>query len=228
MQVTHLNHGIRTPASVDRFSGFVPSRERFRRRLKTTTALSLLVQDPKRTIRNILFQIIADDSMEILSDFRDVLDVVDESMSDDRLLRQCLQSWRILFGQWKKNLPNDLRSVTYMSDILFRDSDAQHVGIDQPHSTSINKPDEGLFAPSRADFEETAQQMKDLIMRAESTFQAIMATMAIVESQKAITQAETITKLTNLAFYFIPITLTASIFGMNIKVSTYVANNTKA
>ena len=49
-----------------------------------------------------------------------------------------------------------------------------------------------------------------------------MSTMAIVESQKAIAQAETITKLTNLAFFFILLTLTASIVGMKMTVSRLV------
>jgi hypothetical protein len=41
-----------------------------------------------------------------------------------------------------------------------------------------------------------------------------------VESQKAIVQAETVSKLTGLAFFFIPLTLAASLFGMNIVVSS--------
>ncbi|KAI9670273.1 MAG: hypothetical protein M1831_006487 [Alyxoria varia] len=44
-----------------------------------------------------------------------------------------------------------------------------------------------------------------------------MASMAIVESQKAIAQAESFSKLTTVAFFFIPLTLCASIFGMNFK-----------
>ena len=46
--------------------------------------------------------------------------------------------------------------------------------------------------------------------------------MAIVESQKAIAQAETIAKLTTLAFFSIPPTLAASIFGKNMTVSRLV------
>ena len=63
------------------------------------------------------------------------------------------------------------------------------------------------------------EETKGLLSRAESTFQALMASMTMVESQKAITQAETISKLTQLAFFFIPLTLCSTIFGMNIKVS---------
>lgn len=63
-----------------------------------------------------------------------------------------------------------------------------------------------------------AQEVESLAKRTESTFQALMGTMAIIESQKAIAQVETISKLMNLAFFFIPLTLTASVSGKNIKV----------
>ena len=39
----------------------------------------------------------------------------------------------------------------------------------------------------------------------------------IDESQRAIVQAEGIIKLTGLAFFFVPLTFTTSIFGMNFK-----------
>ncbi|MCJ1378602.1 hypothetical protein MMC17_001701 [Xylographa soralifera] len=70
--------------------------------------------------------------------------------------------------------------------------------------------------PLQSEFDKLTREVKSLTERSGSTFQAIMATTAIVESQKAIAQAETISKLTNLAFIFIPLTLSASIFGMNI------------
>jgi len=46
-----------------------------------------------------------------------------------------------------------------------------------------------------------------------------MSSITIVESSRAIKQAEIITNLTQLAFFFIPLGLVAGAFGMNIKVS---------
>ena len=46
-----------------------------------------------------------------------------------------------------------------------------------------------------------------------------MAIMSIVESQKAITEAEEVSKLTKLAFLFIPLTFVAGLCGMNVPVS---------
>ncbi len=42
--------------------------------------------------------------------------------------------------------------------------------------------------------------------------------MSIIESQKAISEAETVSKLTALAFFFVPLSFIASVFGMNLVV----------
>ncbi|UPK94776.1 hypothetical protein LCI18_005711 [Fusarium solani-melongenae] len=66
-----------------------------------------------------------------------------------------------------------------------------------------------------------------LLRRAEALareYQAGMTTLmnaaTIDESQRAIVQAEGIIKLTGLAFFFVPLTFTTSIFGMNFKEIT--------
>ena len=69
------------------------------------------------------------------------------------------------------------------------------------------------------DFHDLQLRTKGVLEHAESTFQALMGTMSILESQKAINEAEEVTKLTQLAFFFIPLTFVAGIFGMNLGVS---------
>jgi Mg2+ and Co2+ transporter CorA len=44
-----------------------------------------------------------------------------------------------------------------------------------------------------------------------------MSSMSIAESKKAIDQAERVTRLTLLAFIFVPLAFTTSFFGMNVK-----------
>jgi len=57
--------------------------------------------------------------------------------------------------------------------------------------------------------------------RLGSVYQAVMSTMQMVESKRAIEEAELVSKLTHLAFFFIPLTLVTGIFSMNISVSFY-------
>ena len=180
------------------------------------------------------------------------MDYIDEHMWDDNVLRSSLQQWRYLLGQWKKNLSNDVRSIADVAHIPLGESKAYskgtiHEGTNLPLAGTANNntwailrghvsqrasdhdlasapsSNDVVKTPFHAGFEIIVEEVKVLNRRAESTFQAIMATMAIVESQKAIAQAETISKLTNLAFFFIPLTLTASIFGMNITVHRHAS-----
>ena len=46
---------------------------------------------------------------------------------------------------------------------------------------------------------------------------SLVANMSIVESKRGIAEAESVTKLTELAFFFIPLTFSASIFSMQVK-----------
>ena len=48
-----------------------------------------------------------------------------------------------------------------------------------------------------------------------------MSSMSIVESERAIAEAEVVSKLTHLALFFIPLSLVAGLFGMNINVSCW-------
>ncbi|KAK6522469.1 hypothetical protein TWF281_003030 [Arthrobotrys megalospora] len=52
--------------------------------------------------------------------------------------------------------------------------------------------------------------------RVDSDHQALMSSISIVESERAIAEAEVVSKLTQLAFFFIPLSLVAAVFGMNI------------
>ena len=53
--------------------------------------------------------------------------------------------------------------------------------------------------------------------RTSRSYKSLMANMSIAESQRGIAEAESVTKLTELAFFFIPLTFSASLFSMQIK-----------
>lgn len=205
----------------------MPSRQRFREHLEMQENFTASMQNPERSTRDLILRYVLDDHMDIMSDLREALDYIDEHVSDDEVLRSCLQNWRHLLGQWKKNFSNDVQSIAYLGQFLLLQSSQnpdEHGQMDRTTSRhgSVNyasKP------PEQGDFHLLAQEVKGLTERVSSTFQSIMATMAIVESRKAIVQAEKISKLTNLAFFFIPLTLCSSVFGMNIVVSLHTHLN---
>lgn len=53
--------------------------------------------------------------------------------------------------------------------------------------------------------------------RCTEAIAVLMNSMAIAESQEAIVQAKRVTKLTFLAFIFVPLSFTTSVFGMNVR-----------
>ena len=59
--------------------------------------------------------------------------------------------------------------------------------------------------------------MNSVRQRTTRSHKSLMANMSIVESKRGIAEAESVTKLTELAFFFIPLTFSASIFSMQVK-----------
>lgn len=161
-------------------------------------------------IQSIIARIMVTNATEVLDSLHAALDNIDLSLSQDDVLRSSLHIWRERFGLWRQDL---LHSRVSASDMLktFEQQKLCPTCAPQP-SSSIKPKYEVELAGLIADFDET-------LARLNSTFQAVMSTMSIVESQKAISEAETVSKLTALAFFFIPLSFIASLFGMNLVVS---------
>ena len=207
--------------SMEHFTYFIPCYQRFKEQLQIATNLTALKENPTQSVKDIILRFILDDHMEIMSDFRNALDFIDEHLSDDQVLRECLQTWRVLLGQWKRNLSNDISSMAYAAQTLLNEhggGDRNRFAKDEPKP--LRRTNSVLHPPTERDVDNVAKGVENLATRAESTFHIMTSTMGIVESREAIAQAATISKLTTLAFVFIPLTYTASVFGMNIVVST--------
>jgi hypothetical protein len=98
-------------------------------------------------------------------------------------------------------------------------------------SPSIDAPDlEGAFQTSSAgsgtfsvsglkeDFRDHYTRCNKLIDRCSMGIQTMMNKAMVLESHKAIEQAEDLKKLTLLASFFIPLSFVSSVFGMNFKI----------
>lgn len=212
---------------VDSFLNFNPSRQRFQGLLKETENFKTLTKSPESSIRDIILRFVLDDHMNVMSELREVLDFIDEHMSDDDILRICLQDWRNLLGRWKSSLSRDIGSITYLTQKFLSEPGIGKNDVNAVDSSlnPICRNSTSLRPTVQADFNKLRQGVNSLAERARSTFQALMATMAIVESQKAIVQAESLSRLTSLAFFFIPLMFISSIIGMNIVVIKHISFN---
>ena len=207
------------PTCSKRFAYFTPSRERFKFKIKAAPKPR---QNFHHHIQLVVAQIFIDDHLEILSEFRNALELVEKLMSDDGAVVKNVQYWRSFFGLWKSAFSNALTSIEYFKNDIIHLSGARtyqaHAEQDQS-PTGITNTDDDDLQQLVADFANLESRVKNLSERNTAAFNALMATLSIIESQKAIAQAKTVSKLTKLAFFFIPLTLSSSIFGMNTMVS---------
>jgi hypothetical protein len=67
------------------------------------------------------------------------------------------------------------------------------------------------------DFEYLHERAKQLSTYCDRGMNIVMNNSMLLESKRAIQQAERVAKLTRLAFFFIPLSFTASFFGMNFR-----------
>ncbi|KAF2118093.1 hypothetical protein BDV96DRAFT_377625 [Lophiotrema nucula] len=141
------------------------------------------------------------------------IDEIELSLSNDEELNRSLQMWRVRFGHWRQTLARQSECLKYSAQRF-------SLSLNNSSNNSLNgttgKPEDESKKEIRATIQQSYEDLQDARKRVDSTFQNLMSTMSIVESRKAIQEAETVSKLTKLAFFFIPLTFVASIFGMNI------------
>ena len=142
----------------------------------------------------------------ILCNIDSALDEIDASMSKDFLISNKLSEWRRLWSNWRgllKKLEVTLQQTTSWIKKLNREPQFRNHGLPQ----------------LRSRLQTLKSNHERLGRRIEASFHVLMSTMSIIESRNAVSQGERIGKLTELAFIFIPLSFSASFFGMELKVS---------
>ena len=91
--------------------------------------------------------------------------------------------------------------------------------MDAPDTSTVWLQDDCTVSQLKILLSKLSSRRKAILEHCEATFTMVMATMSLMESEKAIIEAEGVTKLTQLAFFFIPLTFVAGIFGMNLAAS---------
>lgn len=172
--------------------------------VKDSAAVDAANMSSSSTFVNLLFHFMVNDWTSVLREMDKFLDEVDTLMSDNDTLQKKLVTWRIILGSWRKNLVDDGGKIrTTLAAIKQQETIKEEQSI-------------GSFNSSFGELLNHVESLKD---RTERSFSALMSSIAIVESQRAISQAESISRLTELAFLFIPLGFATSTFGMQIQVS---------
>lgn len=173
----------------------------------------------------VLMTMVFEDQSAAVSKLGETLDKIDMDMASDTVVQDSIKGWRKMFGTWRFQLNHIDEFVDPLKAVL------EHLGqqgafsgvtpasdIAMEMSTSLSIPGN---AWDRLGVRLSYLQKRSVSarQRCEATFAALMSTMTIIESEMAIREAAEVSKLTKLAFFFIPLTFVASICGMNLAVS---------
>lgn len=152
---------------------------------------------------------VVDDMPTILFELGRGLDEVELYLGEDEQLRSSVPQWRDYLGRWRNTLANLRVSVRYMMEKLEQHTKERPCQLVPPYGDDSEQVIAWRLNQINAELEAIRN-------RVETAFQALMSTLSILESQRAIAQAESISKLTQLAFFFIPLSFIAAVFGMNV------------
>lgn len=142
------------------------------------------------------------------------LNDVERKMAYDVDIRSNISNWRSIIGEWRVHLHSLREQVETMKrNICSMRKDLTKLLDDGTVERTVEELSQ---LSTKLEVLELSRQAT--LSRCDSTFNALIGTMSILESAKAIDQAEEVTKLTQLAFVFIPLTFVAGIFGMNLRV----------
>lgn len=86
----------------------------------------------------------------------------------------------------------------------------------QPSEEKLAKKTAAQVQALLQDYKGLLERTETLSYTCKARLQILMSRAGIVESNKAIEQAKVVTKLTRLAFVFIPLSFVSSFFGMNL------------
>ncbi|KAI9882569.1 MAG: hypothetical protein M1823_005679 [Watsoniomyces obsoletus] len=154
-----------------------------------------------------LVRILHHDTISYLQQIETSLAVIAEQMLDDVLLQERLQQWKSLIHRFQTTLPQLETSQDGLFQMI---SDAED---EQMHGHNHRAVSNGRLGNLKDDLE---RRIRDAKKQADKTSKSSMANLAIIESKRGIAEAESVTKLTELAFLFIPLTFSASLFSMQL------------
>lgn len=164
-----------------------------------------------------LHLVILVDELAVLNVLNHCVGQVDRRMAVDSIVRHRLRLWRQLMARWRPYLYDkyevEQAHLKLIEQAKTGSSKSQPLNVRWLQVEPIRLEFSGLI-------DEFRSKRRMILEHCESTFTMLMTTMSLMESEKAINEAEEVTKLTQLAFFFIPLTFVAGIFGMNLRVRT--------
>ena len=151
---------------------------------------------------NGLFSIIQRDILCVIRSMNSALTHLAQDILDDIKLQNFILHWR--------------SSLAYCDRDLFQ-IEKSFRGFASFSTTFIDSQNAQPTAATNIEVDKCLQQISDLRHQIYRTSKSLMASISILESRRGIAEAESVTKITELAFFFIPLTFSASVFSMQVR-----------
>ena len=206
---------VRVPLTIYSDTMIPENKQRLAREMRsysTTNTLKQLLQPcealvpDESTPLGSLFQIIVHDTFKILQSIDLALTAMDDQMLDDMYVQSEIDRWRRLLHEIDTELRTMESSIPEFADfVLLTQKRDSHTAAAKGSRT---------FHELLGRFKKQVTQVQG---RTESTQRSLMATMSLIGSKRGISEAESITKLTEWAFFFLPLTFTSTLFSMQVK-----------
>ncbi|GAB1310712.1 hypothetical protein MFIFM68171_00922 [Madurella fahalii] len=151
--------------------------------------LGQYAETPSEATKLAIAHIICEDVSCILDNIRRALGDIELALHDDIILRESMPRWREQLGSWRYILCDQSMSLAFLSQHLgFEDTAPRgHLQGFSGASTGVNREDR-----LRHKLKRLGEDASSTSHRIEATFQALMSSITIVESERAIKETEAV------------------------------------
>ncbi|KAK0753085.1 hypothetical protein B0T18DRAFT_441791 [Schizothecium vesticola] len=149
-----------------------------------------------------VFQHVRQDTVVLLGHISDVLDQISSGSLDERMMQEQLGHWRSVLGRLQSELPALAKSLGEFFVFPYPGNNPRDATLPPDLATALRE--------LQADISSTTE-------RCQKSHESLRAEMSLLESKRGIEEAESVSRLTELAFIFIPMTFAASLFSMQVK-----------
>ena len=165
----------------------------------------------------VLFTVIHGDVISLAEVMSSALEDIREKSASTTVLQveEYVLHWRSILNRYRYELSRLLRRLSDFSRFV-------HTRMESSSSLDPRRKSNPLAIPldtksSRDLVEDATREIKETLQEIDGLYNALRAEMSIADSRRSIAEAESVSKLTELAFLFIPLTFAASIFSMQIQ-----------
>ncbi|KAI9662327.1 MAG: hypothetical protein M1821_008494 [Bathelium mastoideum] len=165
----------------------------------------------------VLFTVLHGDVTGLVEVMRSALEDIREKSASTTILQveEYVLHWRSTLNRYRYELSRLLRRLSGFSRFVHTRIESGS-GLDRnPKSNSLR--DLLDTKSSHSLVEEATREVKETLDEIDGLFNALRAEMSIADSRRSIAEAESVSKLTEFAFLFVPLTFAASIFSMQIR-----------